>query len=547
MQTKLSIGPKTFETFLAGTVGAILLFYAYLSFQGYFADSEIWSLNLGFHFPQEWTHSWVFTRTFFYLPLYVFTGFLSSAKATYISARLFMYLNTLAQVFFVFRIILATTKSRTYALLGILLIITNTFYSTQAFRIRSDLISATLLLAAIFFSYSALQSRTKKICIVGCLICALLSTPKAVFIFPAVLWVLLRSLSLSRRFLIVFGFTGAVVLAVAAGINLRLGYISDMVGDFYKYLLTATEGDNQEIPLFSVRAFEYVNKFLSENWLFVLYLAGPFFLFEIKRFQKEMKSNPWLGSYLLSLLVFIFVPDKLPFFICSLIPFFTLAVHSLLAPLFVSKSDSFLFSSRRLLGTLIVFVCSIALLYQFANKSRSFLQEDSNYEQMDFIAKFERYLDRNPGLSYYDVVGVIPQRSTIRHFAGPHQVETNELVAKMLVDLKPDLLLKTAKFEYLMYPDFQKMLDNDYISVSNGVYARAKPVYVPATADSIKDEYANNIVRPGSWPLQVLTKKDFLESDPKPDWRITRVSLVPVPMEQPRRPLEQIFAFDKSF
>jgi hypothetical protein len=87
------------------------------------------------------------------------------------------------------------------------------------------------------------------------------------------------------------------------------------------------------------------------------------------------------------------------------------------------------------------------------------------------IEVMEKYLAAYPKADYYDVIGIIPQRATIRSFVGPDDPYANKLAVERLARHPPQLLFYVQKFNFLQ-PFVTKFLESRYFSIGHGVFAQ---------------------------------------------------------------------------
>lgn len=533
---------------------AVILFLPVLAIKTYFADSEIWSVNLGYNLPDEVQNYWVFSRLLFYSLIFSATRLFIDPVNIFFAARGLMLLNALAQALLVFHIVDHYFKSRVANWFSILLLTGNTYYLTQSYRIRSDLLTTTIVLA-VLLAFLKIQNSNKRILILLLgMTSALLTTPKAIFILPVLMLIFIWDHKDAKKWHYVLGLFGTILLIFTSSLFLRLGVFSDLALDLSHYLQRTLSGNETGISYLSRKSFFYVNKLFGENpWLAIAW-SLPYIL--IKN-QKDLK---WISvhSFLLSLL--FLAPEKLPFYICSLIPLLTCTTVILLNTSLAGAYPKQILSAGVAISSLIIFAAA-------SFKIMTFIHSDSNKEQITAIKSINSYLSENPGVKYYDVIGLSPAHARLRHFAGPNQSATNKLIADIIINEKPDVLLSVAKFDFFG-DKIIRLLENDYIHVGNGFYIRSftLPSHLQEENEffAAQENGALNFLSPlfdrydnKEFVFEVKEKtgarmvfsgaKNFFNNRPSVEITISKVSPLPMPEVLPPRNLHQLFRFDSEF
>jgi hypothetical protein len=547
---------KLIQTILVACSLTLLAFMPVLALKIYFADSEIWSVNLGYHFIEDVKHSWVFSRAIFYSLIYLSTAFFEKSEWIFYAARCLMCINLFLQVFLVQKILNVSFKNRLLNWIATLFLLTNTYYLTQAYRIRSDLLAMTFVLLTIWMILQS-KNRLRTFFVGICLL--LLTTPKSIFIAPVLLifFLFLEPDKKKRRFPLLI--LAAGIAFYISALILRLGALSDFILNLNSYLMHSFEGKQGGAEYFSARAFTYIVKLCKENFIFVGVTLAPIFLSLQKKFWQDSKNRMWFCVHIYTLLVLLLITDKLPFFICSLLPLLTCSTAFLI---YNNLRDLKLKPQV----VLIVFTWIGIVSFYSIEKSVWSIQNDSNKEQVLAINAVEKYLDQYPDLTYYDVIGIIPRKSHLRHFAGPHQEEINALVAKIIMNEQPDLILRVAKF-WFFNVDMSNFLFEHYIDIGNGFYLRAFPgpkkvkgvdelqylghkeklAYVSPLFEKYKDtelifktkdDKGNNRLYLGSRDY-ALEKHENVQ--------ILRITPFPYPQTMPGKSLNELFRFDAEF
>lgn len=464
-----------------------------------------------------------------------------------------MVLNVLAQLYLLFRIVDHHFRHRTANWFAILIVVANTFYLTQSYRVRSDLLATTLFLGTIFAFTKFDSPRKRLLTLVVGAAAVLLATPKAIFLMPILVLIYVFEYYDKRKRLYALAFIASLMAVYLACVFLRLGALSDMVLDLQNYLLTTLNGGETGMPYMSRKSLEYVNKMFQENaWVAIVWLLPYIFI-------HKTTNRKWLAvhTYLLALL--FLAPEKLPFFICSLLPLLACSTILLVTPFFIKTKTRI---------SSILMVCTVlAISFMASWKIMKFLHSDSNREQIAAVRAIDNYLNTYSELRYYDVIGLSPAHSYFRHFAGPNQLDSNKLVAKTVADEKPDVLMKVAKFDYLG-ETMINLLKNDYIDVGNGIYVRSFPVpenlqqkdafmkiqnkkelsFVSPLFEKFQHDDLVFETRDEKGMRGIFTSIENLRMNmPKSKIFVVKVSPIPMPQKLPPRHLHELFKFDSEF
>jgi hypothetical protein len=125
----------------------------------------------------------------------------------------------------------------------------------------------------------------------------------------------------------------------------------------------------------------------------------------------------------------------------------------------------------------------IAITFRAYLNWNAFRENNSASIQMGLVKALENYLNLYPKATYYDVVGLVPQRAAIRLFAGPNDRSANRNSLLTLEHIyKPDLIFMVHKIKYLE-PGISEFLKRDYFPIGVSAYARwhrlAQPLLLP--------------------------------------------------------------------
>lgn len=463
---------KTFQILQIYLIlAAIFLLYQFIhmGWIGYISDSEIWIVNLSKNFSSEWYFPWVITRPLFYGTLALFTAHAKDAISIFDSAKIAGILNGVLIVFFTYRLALfltdktSATKKIT-ALLSITLLLTNLGFLNQGYRIRSDLFACTLLL---FVLQKTLKNeKTAGLKTFSLWVLPLFCTPKAALnsiaflVFPP-----------TKKQLLI-----ALEIFVIAVISIILIYPQGLEY-FVDLFLT-----NKDQPTVTISVGFYFWRLIRNNALFfiLVLLRTSLLIARINRNafssddtrRKQIKFGAFTG---ISVLVMCIMPDKVPFFLATFLPILSVFSAFLVEDIF-AIFDKEVISERKkrnykkfLISS--VYIFSFALILKSQDEKSSLIIVNNKFTQYSAIKIIENYLNNFPKANYYDVIGIIPQRATIRRFAGPHDEKNNLLTAEWIKNNPPNLLFYVQKF-FFIEPTISELISKKYFLIGSKAYAR---------------------------------------------------------------------------
>lgn len=450
--------------------------FGYLAWNGFVSDSEIWAITIAKNLLGEWHQPWVFSRVLFYVPLGLATAPFQTATSIFGAAKAVLFLNGLLILFFAFRLTRCLSSRQGIGVItpwiAVIFTLANTGFLNQGYRIRSDLFSCTLVLLALGITFRERGPLPTKKLLYWAL--PFLATPKAALhVLPAI-----NIFDRKRVLLILFlGFFLTVLIFPEA----------------ITFFLQTYTHPEMGMGFFSWQRFVYLGRMVGHNGVFVLAFLLRFITLATRLRTGAFGSEPQRASHLGfarfiigSVVVLTLSPEKVPFFVASFIPVFSvyasLMVDDILAILQRAVPE------KRRNGYLpLLFASIIALLTAITVRAgmnwNAFRENNSSDIQMTLIRTLEAYLNRFPKATYYDVVGLVPQRATIRVFAGPNDPIANRNTYLTLEHIyKPDLIFMVRKIQYLQ-PSIGELIKKDYFSIGTNVYARwlrlAKPIPLP--------------------------------------------------------------------
>lgn len=419
--------------------------------RGFFADSEIWSIGIARNFSDEIFHPWVLTRIFFYLPLALVESAFREPSMVVLAARALMAINGLLIIGLTFR---AIRRIHSFALapwIGSLFLVTTPLFFYQGYRVRSDLVATTLILA---FGFGSFATSWRKYAILS-----LLATPKAVIsLIPTIAFIRFRP---SRRWV----WIGLAILL--------LGLISfPLYRDSLNFFINSFAGSDIVPSYFSRRRFFYVTDSIRRAVpLFILVaarvitLSSRVFTADPARPSPAMYGAPraWLRYFfILSATVLIF-PEKLPYFLASILPFyiiFSMGIFDDIRSISTKKTMCW--------ATLVLFSWATWNLW---GESKRHSDQSSNHEQLQVMEYLNSMLADYPAATYFDGINMLPLRPNLRSFVGPGQPLGNAAAMGKLKKELPDFVFYTARLYYLE-PELTLFLEVNYVDLGAGIFVK---------------------------------------------------------------------------
>jgi len=455
---------------------AIMALFFHLSLITHWADSELWAISVSRIFSLD-TPDWgshykiafhSFLKWLYFFPL--------NNLETINGARLeFAFLGAAIAILLVF-LEREFREKRTLPGIAALLFCSSSFFLSQGYRVRSDLLACFFQISALWLSIRFLREPGRQaglfILSVGTLnLLMFLATPKAVyhFIVNAVVTVVLASRSPARRahlalfFCVLFGPLFLAALLILAN--------WDTYQTAANFFLRSFEGGHGHPPYLSRAAFIYVFQFVSQNpLLFLLWVAATVSSFINWRNEMSYSRALALGS-VISVGLIVLHNDRLPFFVFSLLPIPILHVALLL-----DEKLQYIRSTWRFVAIAAIFAKA---LYWYTWQQA----HDSNKLQRQAAQTIETYLERYPNAIYYDEAAVLPRTNQIFFKVEPSHEGNSYFLLQMFEHRRPDLIFFSNGLFHYFDEVMAHLEENYYIQIGRGVYARAK--FLPL--QSVKD------------------------------------------------------------
>lgn len=429
------------------------------------SDSEIWSITLGARLGDQWHHFWVWSRPFFHGLLWLTSLPAGDSAEIFQAARWLSGFNGFLIVLWTYMLARRAWDSKSTAFLASAILATHPTFLHQGFRVRADSLAVNIIL-------------------MGCLVfpgrpwlsgaLSLLATPKGLVLgmIPVSLW---DFRAWRRRWLpaTLFGVTMAALTLAP-----HKDYIINL----------AAQG------LFSSWR-NYVD--VSSNLLALLRLTpwlGLIVLIALWRPVTTEHGKRWHRALILLTLLWLFFPERTPYFLAATLPFLVVAVAGPLVQFFGLISKIWL---RRVVTTSFSALLIGTWLFHVWHN----LNHNTSKMQVETLRRLENYWRQNGEPRIYDVIGLVPRSNFVWHFLGPHQERTNSLVTQTLQRERPELIFAVARIAH-GGPILADYVEQHYVPIGGGVWARASKVVLRRSQDVLdlltKTESLYPNVRTGS-------------------------------------------------
>jgi hypothetical protein len=369
-----------------------------------------------------------------------------------ILARILFALNTALVAAIFLKICKRINVNSHSSILALFLCVTNSFFIKRFGQVRSDVLAATIIMAFLWWLLEHQKDREKRWQTISFSLLALGLTigitPKSLPLTLAAILIFRAKeiLSHARKFRlrsILLGF----VLALLAVIHLHRSW---------EILLDSIPATLMGSDYWDWARMEHVIRIFKENPLMVAVLAGNFgcAFASSAALPPAHRKLSWLATFAW---IYLFVfPDRLPFFIASLLPLFFLPIAPLLqdrrvTPVLKTLGAGFGVFSLIYWGALIGFSHNFRVQLDYSNWAR------------------ETY-GTNPGLTIYDPVGVMPYSNAFNWYLGPAE-RGNSAVMQMTKDRKIDVIFYVQRLN-ILEPALAPYLAVHYANDGRGLFVR---------------------------------------------------------------------------
>ena len=485
------LGSKKFSRLPLLPLFFVVVLFKVASSNAYFSDAEFWVTNLSAQGFSVWqSNPSLIFKPLFHAILMIPQLFTKQPEMYLEINRVLFFLVSLATVFLVYRVSRKLLNSEFWALLSAFILLFNTTYFTYSLQVRSDNLAILFHMIALW-CFIDIQGRGKSLQIAsGFWILALLSTPKAILLILSASPFVLTSINDIKRLLNIklllglFGFiavSAIVVVSVEAYQNAAMYFFRGFLGKA-----------NASVEYMSFRSFVYLKRSISENWffylIFILGLLWPFYI-SFKPPKKNLFEKALYIHSIILLAIFLLIPDKLPFYLSSLMPVFALQVGVTLRDL----SQIELRVAKLVVSAMAIIALS-AQSYGFYLRYQHTRLVNKNIQQREFITEFSKYLEDNSETTFFDGMGIIPNSQQYFQYIGYGQDELNKVVLKEVLQAKPNLILRTGRMIWVKN-QLYKGTSADYIELDRGFFVKGQRF-------KTKKEFTpilNNYDKPFAW------------------------------------------------
>lgn len=454
----------------------LILFMFPISYYGFWTDSELWSSSTARGLFSNFVFSFAM-KPLFSLVLWVLTLFPSHPNfLTIDAARMLFLVNSLFILFLIFYITKCLSNTF-WGIFAVFICISTYYFTYRGIQVRSDFLATSFMLSAILVLMHLKNQRAfSRLWILGTLLLlALLSTPKAIYLVIGLFPFIKRYISNEDLRFARPDNKSLVGLLTGSFIVIPLLIKADFFQatlHSWNFFLNAFSEENRGFSYLSRDSFLYVFDFLKKDIVFASTLTICFFasLFSWKK-NSDIKTWGIFSAFLIAIL--ILHPDKLPYFISSYLPFFSIFVSLFLAH--TSKQNSVKKNSYVFALAIALFIGS-QIIPSLKNRL-DVISKHHNKEQRTAINYLTEFFQPYENLRIFDSVGVLQSRVPDYLFVGPASVQETNRVLHVLRTSPPDVILMTNKVS-LIYPHIANFLSENYIGTEHGVFVRATTIKV---------------------------------------------------------------------
>ena len=439
---------------LAKTIqlSVLFFFFALFSFElkrRYWSDSEVWSIRQAGLCTQSWTGYACSWKPLFNILIGSLSRLLPDDSILNLMnmSRLLMIPIWLLAVGVLF-------KSQMSKLV-LICYMTSSLFLFDSSVARSDFMALPFLLihAALLFNQISVKSGRNWLAPVSALIAVLL-TPKSLVVFICFAPFYFASARQKIKNEAHHKRQALKIVTVFVTTLIGCAIVVDW-GNILFYFARLFQADNYGFSYWAWKRFFFIERTFTENIQIPLLIVFWFVLV----FKSRVKISRRQLSGILILLVTIFFPDKLPFWISSQILIF----------FFIASQD---FSSTKWSRR----ICFLLAIFAVANGVHWIRQLDSftNSRQIGLFRTLETVLAESPRARIYDGLGLFvykvgSDRVASSIFFGPGQTSENLNDVKRIIDENFDVLVLTHKLAMFQAPMLQD-LSFHYLEVPGGVY-----------------------------------------------------------------------------
>ncbi len=441
------------KPFQFGIFTALFMCAAFVSACSFWTESEVWSATV-----VKYMENNPGTYNFAIKPLTNVLLYLSFCIARILDvhpmdcARALFAANFLLLIYLCYRAVRRFSPSPSWVAWMMLLLLSNTFLLKRGSQVRTDMITSSILLGWILVSTSdaaASWSRRRKWAVFAAFtVLAAAVTPKSL-IFMAGAFALQNTQG--RRRYALFVAIGAFFVAAAA----CPGWLEEIPA--LRFLIASFQAGPGSPPYFDWRRLWHIHRFVMQNPVFALLWMRNLWAGFFDRPGRPQASLFLIDFANLLLFELAIYPERLPFLIASLVPFWLLPACEIPADRWWIGLKSRLTPSFQLrsafvaAGILICSFCSWEYFLFFHHNSRP------HHEYVRWLRQFEPKLSQ---LEVFDPAGVLPFLRVHHWFIGPGEIHNSDVVARISQHL-PQVIIASDKI-FLVSNELRSTITDNY-------------------------------------------------------------------------------------
>lgn len=363
-----------------------------------------------------------------------------------VTGRFFMAINGLLGAVLVGKISYHLTKDQRVFWLSFFLILGFSTFIKRGGHVRSDMLVSTFIMFGIYLQLV----KNYQIASTFFWLLAMLITPKAaLFSIPLIIF-LYKKWFVNKK--VIIALITFFILAISLFNSIQTALLNS-----WDFFISSFSAQETGFSYFDPIRFIHVERFFKENIFIVVFLTIALLYAALTK--KKMCQIPRLILIASSIafLIFLFYPDRLPFLIASLLPFFVLF---LVLYLWSTLQKKGIFQSLLILA-----------LLSFGYWSYKIPQEHSNKEQRLLADWLDQQFVVMPNLTVWDPSGVLAKTKAHYFFLGPAQTKDNYASLHFVQKGEVDIFLYTAKAFYIE-PELSAGLMQYYNDLGGGVYIK---------------------------------------------------------------------------
>lgn len=313
------------------------------------------------------------------------------------------------------------------------LLLTNTNYATNYFRVRTDTLALLILVINLYFI------KKEKYSLLFVLLYPILGIKHLLYSFLSLS--LNNNLTLYLKKILNLGFEKLILITITALCLLVWSFVL-FFNEFIFWINNFYNQDNS--------SYIYMTKWIKIEWPYLLFSIIFILLLSIKQ-----KSNYWIALGLLtgSLLLSSF---HMPYFInLYIFPVYLLGLFSFIEITILPRHK----------------YISVVILFLFISFSNYFNLDvnkyfSTNQLQFETLSTLETFVSKH-SFSYVDGTGLLPKPKQLSCYISPSDFISNENCVRIILTEKPDIILRTQRLSLIFSESFLKHLSKDYNINSN--------------------------------------------------------------------------------